>query len=275
MNNILTDTFKNYNIILIDGSYMIFYRYHALKNWDNHKTDKLSEVDFMEKFKKIFIEHLKSIPKKLKLNKSLQNIFIVGKDCPQQDIWRNNYIDNYKAGRPNCNYIKPFFKVAYEELFTQNNGINLVLHLNQLEADDCIALTAKYINNMYQNISQINIITSDKDYMQLQTPTIKLFDLKYKEMMCPFLSKTEYINDKKAHLIMKIIMGDKSDNIPSIFEKCGPKTAYKYMIDVQLLTEKLMEKYNSTDKYKLNKKIIDFDEIPEELQTEFSKKYFM
>ena len=65
-------------------------------------------------------------------------------------------------------------------------------------------------------------------------------------------------------------MGDKSDNIPSIFKKCGPKTAEKYYENSELF-QKQLEKENSYDNFERNKKLIDFNEIPEELLSEFRK----
>ena len=67
---------------------------------------------------------------------------------------------------------------------------------------------------------------------------------------------------------------NKSDNIPSIFPKCGPKTAYNFCENVLEFDEKLKEKNEYIERYKLNKILIDFNEIPEELQNEFINMYF-
>ena len=39
----------------------------------------------------------------------------------------------------------------------------------------------------------------------------------------------------------KIVTGDPSDNISSVFPKCGPKTALKYFADRELFEKKLQE----------------------------------
>jgi 5'-3' exonuclease len=67
-------------------------------------------------------------------------------------------------------------------------------------------------------------------------------------------------------------MGDTSDNIPSIFKKCGPKTALKCWQDTAYFEEKL-KKENAYEMYERNKKIVCFDCIPKDLQTDFYKKY--
>ena len=67
-------------ILLIDGSYYIFYRYHALIQWWKHsnKDDALPEnpcenVIFMNKFKSIFLTKIEKIKKKTRFKKPFNN----------------------------------------------------------------------------------------------------------------------------------------------------------------------------------------------------------
>jgi uncharacterized protein YxeA len=72
-------------------------------------------------------------------------------------------------------------------------------------------------------------------------------------------------------------MGDVSDNITSVFPKCGPKTALKYFNNKELFETNLI-KLNLQEKYKLNKTLVDFNEIPSELIDEFienNNQYFI
>ena len=65
-------------------------------------------------------------------------------------------------------------------------------------------------------------------------------------------------------------MGDKSDNITSCFKKCGKKTALKCIQDKNFY-QKIVNKHNNfNEKYKLNKTLIDFNEIPMNLQNKFN-----
>ena len=68
-------------------------------------------------------------------------------------------------------------------------------------------------------------------------------------------------------------MGDNSDNISSVFKKCGPKTALKCYMDTEYFNAKL-EKENAYKKYELNRLLVDFNCIPEKLQEEFIEKYY-
>ena len=64
-------------------------------------------------------------------------------------------------------------------------------------------------------------------------------------------------------------MGDISDNIPAVFPKCGLKTAQKCIEDPEFFKKKMAGNPEYYAQYELNKKLVDFNEIPEELVTEF------
>ena len=64
-------------------------------------------------------------------------------------------------------------------------------------------------------------------------------------------------------------MGDTSDNIPSVFPKCGLKTAQKCIADPDLFKKKMSDNLEYYKQYELNKKLVCFDNIPENLINEF------
>lgn len=131
--------------------------------------------------------------------------------------------------------------------------------MDSLEADDCLALTAQYLYYKYKD-ANITIITSDHDYIQLSNERTYLLNLKYKSLL---ESKT-YSGEPIRDLFYKIILGDKSDNIKPVFNKCGKKTAEKCFDDNDYFINKL----NNEDKlenYERNKTLIDFNEIPIDL----------
>jgi 5'-3' exonuclease len=67
-------------------------------------------------------------------------------------------------------------------------------------------------------------------------------------------------------------MGDLSDNISSVFPKCGPKTALKYFENEELFRSKLDSSVEFQKKYELNRVLVDFNNIPTELVDEFFTK---
>ena len=64
-------------------------------------------------------------------------------------------------------------------------------------------------------------------------------------------------------------MGDTSDAIPSVFPKCGPKTAHKCLDDPEFFKKKMADNPEYYKQYELNKTLVDFNNIPEELVKEF------
>ena len=190
--SLLKPSIMNPTFIFVDGSYYCFYRYFALQQWwrnaypDEPLDDPYENEKFVEKFRKTFVDNLEQIPKKLKIHKDpIKPILIVGKDCKRQDIWRNELFKDYKANRangPEDGFMGgPFFKMAYEEELFQKGGAKAILKHPRLEADDCIALSVKYLTKEYPEC-RIFIITSDRDYLQLNAHNVDLFTLTYKNL---------------------------------------------------------------------------------------------
>lgn len=265
----------NPTFIFVDGSYYCFYRYFALQQWwknaypDEPLDDPYQNEKFVEKFKKTFVENLEQIPKKLKIHKEpIKPILIVGKDCKRENIWRNDIFKDYKANRANGQEDGfmggPFFKMAYEDELFQKGGAKTILKHPRLEADDCIAIAVKYLLNKYP-ACKIYIITSDRDYLQLNAHNVDLFTLTYKNLADGKTSTGNAANDLK----IKIIMGDTSDNIPSVFPKCGLKTAIKCIEDEEFFKKKMANNKEYYNQYILNENLVNFDKIPQNYVEEF------
>jgi 5'-3' exonuclease len=251
--------------ILLDTSYFIFYRYYALIGWwklanpEIELGNPIENKEFVEKFKKTFVAKLKEIPKRLKIK---EYKLLAGLDCPREDIWRNSYYEKYKENRIYDDTFMggPFFKLGKNIL--KELDIPMLYH-NKLEADDCNALTCKYILSQNPN-ALIYIIANDMDYLQLASDKVKIINLKYKDLT----TSKKWSGNAELDLFCKIIIGDKSDDIPQIFKKCGLKTAIKYFENKELFHKQLKDE-NAYEKYNKNKKLIDFNEIPEDLMLEF------
>jgi 5'-3' exonuclease len=257
------------SFLFIDGSYFCFYRYHSIIRWwksaypETPIEDPFKNEQFVEKFRKTFVDTVRNLTKNLKL--TLENpILIVGKDCKRENIWRNEFYDKYKATRNKEDGFMggPFFKMVYEDKLFQEGGVRAILTHPKLEADDCIAISVKHILQNIPNAS-VTIITSDKDYLQLAGPRVKIFNLAFKN-----ISEATHGGTAEADLFCKIVMGDSSDNITSVLKKCGPKTALKCFQDRGYFDER-MKKENAYEKFELNQKIIDFNCIPQNLIDEF------
>lgn len=271
----------NSTFIFIDGSYFCFYRYHALLTWWKNAYPKQPNVllnpyqneHFVEKFKKTFIDNIVKLPKSLNLDQNTRPIIIVGKDCKRQNIWRNELFTNYKANRANAPEDEfmggPFFNMVYEQDLFIQGGARAILQHPKLEADDCIAISVKHLLHTYPTCN-IYIITSDKDYLQLSEKRVQLYNLAFKKLT----EQKSCTGDSNCDLFCKIVTGDICDNIPSVFPKCGPKTALRYFHNKVLFEQKLQASQSYQIQYELNKKIIDFNCIPDELIQEFMATQF-
>jgi 5'-3' exonuclease len=265
----------NPTFIFVDGSYYCFYRYFALQQWwknaypEEPLYDPFENEKFVEKFRKTFVENLEQIPKKLKIHKEpVKPILIVGKDCKREHIWRNDIYKDYKANRtngPEDGFMGgPFFKMAYEKELFQKGGAKTILKHPRLEADDCIAISVKYLLEKYP-LCKIYIITSDRDYLQLNAHNVDLFTLTYKNLADGKTATGNAEDDLK----IKILMGDTSDNIPSVFPKCGLKTAQKCIEDEEFLKKKMANNPVYYEQYRLNEQLVSFDKIPTNYIEEF------
>ena len=68
-------------------------------------------------------------------------------------------------------------------------------------------------------------------------------------------------------------MGDSSDNIPSVFPKCGIKTALKCVEDPEFFKKKMGDNIMYYEQYLLNDTLVSFDKIPVELIDEFMNEF--
>ena len=97
------------NIILVDTSYMAFYRFFAILKWyqfankeDFKKTKEIDNYDwsenetFMKKYKKMFLESIEKLLKKKLLKKS---VIVFCCDSQRGKLWRKELYNDYKEGR--------------------------------------------------------------------------------------------------------------------------------------------------------------------------------
>ena len=197
-------------------------------------------------------------------------------DSPIETIWRSKLVDNYKGDRVDMtlkNNFKPTFKLTYEHIIP-----NLIktypdkiysLRIEKLEADDIIAIICKHYEKANENL-KIVLVSGDQDFLQLGRDN--LFFINYKTKKHVQLTREE----AKEALKQKVLNGDCSDNICSIFPKDKKILSLKMRKEISSDDTKL-EKYlddfpDIKKRYELNQKLINFDYIPEKLvKTALSK----
>lgn len=137
--------------------------------------------------------------------KTMYGDIVVCKDYPW--TWRNRLYPFYKKQRKrdehtlNWSAYWPFQKEQFAAL--KMFGYNTI-EVENVEADDCIAVLSRTPNEKHLIVSQ------DKDFLQLVNNDSIHF---YKPIDDEYITQNE---NRDNDLIMHILIGDKVDNIPSI-----------------------------------------------------------
>jgi len=177
----------------------------------------------------------------------------------QTDIDWTAFFDNYRAFTEEVKQYFPFY----------------VLQQKYLEADDLAGVFARD----WQNFEKI-IVTSDTDYLQLlKYKNVKIYDpIKAKFLVC---------DDPIKELKIKILTGDPGDNVPSIKERVGDKTAEKILNEGKLqemFDDKTPFHTNADgsivtfgeeykERFKRNTILIDLDRTPQALIKQFKDNF--
>lgn len=273
-------------LVCIDGSYLLYYTLFGavnkwvaksslnaelLKNVDQENLVKLtSHKDFIELYEEQLIKRFETIYwiintrifKDIKFTDD-PKIFLC-LDSPLKDNWRMQIFSEYKQHRKIIAQkfdVRDTFAYGMSVLLNKIDinkyfGIKVV-KVHSAEGDDIIATINTKIDATYKFI-----IASDNDFLQLPA-NVKQFNLEGKEVK-PEPYKDLPVNGRQ-YLLAKILTGDKSDNIPQVFPRCGYASAMKLVLNPAELKEKLKNDPAAMEQFRLNQKLIDFKNIPEEL----------
>ena len=189
--------------------------------------------------------------------------------------WRRDYFPNYKAGRKkgrendsknwdaifNClNKIKAEFKENLPYKYLEIYGA---------EADDIIATLCKNLGTA----NKIMIISGDKDFIQLQKyPNVQQYS--------PILKKYVNGHDPITYIKEHILKGDASDGVPNVL---SPDNTFVDGLRQRPLGRKKIETWLSMHiddlqnevkrNYQRNDKLINLDNVPEDLEKEIMVEF--
>jgi hypothetical protein len=147
--------------------------------------------------------------------------------CDGRKYWRKEYFEYYKASRKKSREASHLdWKLIFDTLSEMREELRVhfpyrVIHVERAEADDVIAVMAKYLQEnlliqqgLVEESQKILILSSDKDFKQLQLyPTVKQWSPMQKKYITA--SKQEI----RDFMIEHIVKGDSGDGIPNIFSK--------------------------------------------------------
>ncbi len=196
------------------------------------------------------------------------------------DPWRRDIFEQYKAkrreGRNNDDKdwesVFGLIHTIKEEI--RDNFPYKVVQLDKVEADDIIAIICKKNHG-----KKILIISGDKDFQQLQ---------KYPDVFqySPIQKKYVETDSPQEYIYEHILRGDTSDGVPNFL---SPDDTFVNRIKQKPVSKKklagwidsLMRGNDPQDfcneyhyrNFQRNRRLIDFDYIPDDIQTDIYKEY--
>ena len=266
-------------LILVDTSYTNFYRFFATIRWfsfsnkdmwklvkDDNKYDWSLNKIFIDKYEKMYLQSIIKLIGKRNFKKS---IIVFCMDSKKNTLWRHKIMKNYKGNRTNLEKKRNFkstFDITYKTIIptiVKNNENIFSIKVGTAEADDVIAIITNYFKEKNPDLS-IDIISGDEDFKQLGRKNVTFLD--YRKSKKPIQLTEE---EAKLNLLNKILCGDSSDNIKCI---CSKKIKDDIINDKNKLELYLNNNKDIKNKFNINKKMIDFNEIPIDIVNKTLKK---
>ena len=128
---------------------------------------------------------------------------------------------------------------------------------------ECDDIIATLMINHPEYMCRI-IISSDRDFLQLDN--VSQYNMWGEKIERTIKDVSETPLTRSDFLLWKIVRGDTSDNIKNVFPRVGDKKSYVLVQDRDMLKQKLSESNDAVERFKLNKQLIDFRNIPEDIR---------
>jgi hypothetical protein len=209
--------------------------------------------------------------------------------CDGRKYWRKEYFEYYKGSRKkNRDASDLDWKLIFDTLTEMREDIAKhfpwrVIHVDRAEADDVIAIMAKWLQDnelvregLVEETQKVLILSSDKDFKQLQLyPTVKQWSPMQKKYITA--SKQEI----RDFMVEHIVKGDTGDGVPNILSKddvfmvgerqkpMSAKRLAEFIENGEAACRNDEEKRN----YARNQTLVDFQFIPDDVQKSIVDAY--
>ncbi len=203
-------------LILVDGSSYFFRAFHALPPLTNSKGQPTGAIYGVANMIKRLVKDYES--------KQIAVVFDA-----KGKTFRNEWYPAYKANRPPMPVeLSSQFQPLIDVLKAM--GFPLLI-IDGVEADDVIGTLAQQAT---KSGLPVIISTGDKDMAQLVNEHVTLINTMSRETLCVRGVHKKFGVYPHQIIDYLTLVGDTSDNIPGI-NKCGPKTAVKWLETYQTL----------------------------------------
>jgi 5'-3' exonuclease len=288
-------------IVIVDTGYYLFNRYFATLKWyrivnkqpldiptlhedpvfvDAFKAHIYSDISKLAMFPYLDRPFTPRLPKK---NRRVRNKIIMCLDCKRSEIWRMKFYPEYKQTRKQASDMNMNMVGIFHDYVDTLNGYDtgvgdldiVKMSVDNLEADDVVYLTLKTLRSVSYS-TPVLVITNDNDFLQLISMKAVVTN-----MQGTLLSDRMLAEDSKTSIMLKVLMGDVSDNIKAV--PCIG-AAKKTALAVASMSERDRQEWivertvgsgirSCIKAYKLNKKLIILSNIPKTLTQNFLEKY--
>lgn len=203
-------------LILIDGSSYFYRAFHALPPLTNSKGQPTGAVYGVINMVK-------------RLIKDYQPEHIAVVFDAKGKTFRDDWYPEYKANRPS---MPAELRSQFQPMLDVLRAMGLpLLVIEGVEADDVIGTLAKIAGEQGQKVV---ISTGDKDMAQLVNEHVTLINTMSNQLLDIDGVKSKFGVTPEQIIDYLTLVGDTSDNIPGV-NKCGPKTAVKWLEQYQTL----------------------------------------
>ncbi|MCL1635009.1 DNA polymerase I [Luteimonas sp. SX5] len=212
-------------LVLIDGSSYLYRAFHALPPLSNAAGEPTGALFGVVNMLRATLKEKPDFA-----------AFVV--DAPGK-TFRDDLYAEYKANRPPMPddlraQVMPMCEIVQALGFP-------ILRVDGVEADDVIGTLA--LQGAAQGI-EITISTGDKDFAQLVRPGIALVNTMSGSRLDSEATVVDKFGVRPEQIVdMLALMGDAIDNVPGV-EKCGPKTAAKWLAEYGTLDGVIAHAYD-------------------------------
>lgn len=203
-----TDSSEYSNLMIVDGLNLAFRFKHANK--------KLFSVEYL------------SLVRSLAKSYESKDIIVLGDGGSE---YRKNIYEGYKANREElkanqteeeATEFMEFLEEFSKTLELLNHSGYKTFKFKGVEADDIAAYLVRELEEIYEHIW---LISSDKDWDLLVSDKVSRFSYRTRKETTLENWSEHYQYAPEEHISIKVIMGDKGDNVPGV-EGIGEKRAY-------------------------------------------------
>jgi len=227
-------------IYLIDGTAYIHRAYHAIRNLTNSRGLPTNAV---YGFTRMLIKLLE--------DRNPQYIVILFDT--KGPTFRHEMFEEYKANRPPMPEDMAL-QIPYIKEITSAFNLSQV-EMTGFEADDLIGTLARKAEKAG---FEVVMVTGDKDFMQLVTENISIWDPMKDKVINPDTIRSDMGVEPGQIIDIMGLSGDTADNIPGV-PGIGPKTALKLIKTFENITE-LYCRVDTITRKKQHENLVKFKE---------------